>query len=345
MKKTIGQAPGKLILSGEYAVIFGYSGIAIPAPFRTTVSFEENPSSRTLTIENILKTTDDRPVRNILTHIERYTGPLRGTLRIESTIPIGRGMGSSTALVIALCRCLLTAPREACHPERSRGTDIKNTALSIEDTVNPGHSGLDFAVIWEGKPVKFTKADGPTPIDIDLPFLDNAVLIDTGKPEETTPEMVRWITERIGVPSPLRNNRPPHPNPLPWGEGIMALQTIAHCTERLLQGESAFTVFPHHHRAQVALGVVPTTVQDLIADIESTGGAAKVIGAGGRSSKGTKIPSDARSAEPREGAGMVLTLHSKPAEILAIAKKYGVSAEVLAKTTPPLHFPPLTTKA
>lgn len=35
-------APGKIILSGEYAVIFGYAGIAISSSAGITVAFEED---------------------------------------------------------------------------------------------------------------------------------------------------------------------------------------------------------------------------------------------------------------------------------------------------------------
>lgn len=47
-------------------------------------------------------------------------------------------------------------------------------------------------------------------------------------------------------------------------------------------GEALATVMREHHKAQVALGVVPAGVRDLIAAIEQAGGAAKVIGAGSR---------------------------------------------------------------
>ena len=49
-------------------------------------------------------------------------------------------------------------------------------------------------------------------------------------------------------------------------------------------------IIRNHHSAQCALGVVPAPVQALITHIEELGGAAKVIGAGGRNG----------------GAGMVL---------------------------------------
>jgi len=55
-----------------------------------------------------------------------------------------------------------------------------------------------------------------------------------------------------------------------------------------------------HHRAQVALGVVPESVQKLVEKIESSGGSAKIIGAGGRTG----------------GGGMLLVLHEDRKKIL-----------------------------
>ena len=37
-------APGKIILTGEYAVVFGYPGIAVPSPLSMTVTLEEDDS-------------------------------------------------------------------------------------------------------------------------------------------------------------------------------------------------------------------------------------------------------------------------------------------------------------
>ncbi|MDD5469880.1 MAG: hypothetical protein PHO92_03755, partial [Candidatus Peribacteraceae bacterium] len=60
-----------------------------------------------------------------------------------------------------------------------------------------------------------------------------------------------------------------------------------------------------HHRAQVAIGVVPKAVQTMFAEIEKVGGAAKVIGAGGKTG----------------GGGMVLAVHKNLDLITSIARK------------------------
>ena len=68
-----------------------------------------------------------------------------------------------------------------------------------------------------------------------------------------------------------------------------AIQSIGDCTERLLKGESLHAVMRDHHRAQTVLGIVPDSAQKIIAQIESEGGSAKVIGAGGRTGGGGMV--------------------------------------------------------
>jgi len=262
-------APGKIILSGEYAVVFGYPGIAVPAPIGMRVAFEPSQQGK------MLLDWKDAPQKwlEYLGAIAERCGELgaqKGKLSVVNQLPLGKGMGSSTALVIAVTRALL-------------GQDCRAQALAVEDAVNPGNSGLDFAVIWEGKPVLFRKNTEPQPMNLPANLLENAMLIDTGTPNEATPELIAWVKER-------EQELLPH------------LKTIGECTERLAIGENLQNVLRKHHRAQVALGVVPEAVQELIAEIERAGGAGKVLGAGARTG----------------GGGIVLALGKKE-ELISIA--------------------------
>jgi len=255
-----GSAPGKIILTGEYAVVFGFPGIAVPSPLKMVVTFEEDRSHNEIAIHwEGVKGDEawDEYLKEILSIIQQFKGKLfQGKLTITNELPLGKGMGSSTSLVIAVSRCLL-------------GEDARTEALAIEDRVNPGHSGIDFNVIWEGKPLLFKKGKEPQGIDLPEDILKNAILIDTGKPNETTTQLVEFVSRSRGSDT-----------------SDAAIETIGKCTERLLAGEPLEKILPDHHRAQVALGVVPEEVQILIEEIESSGGAAKVLGAGARTGGG-----------------------------------------------------------
>ncbi|MCA9362553.1 hypothetical protein KC906_04210, partial [Candidatus Kaiserbacteria bacterium] len=169
--KTI-SAPGKIILSGEYAVLYGYSGIAVPAPLSVSVSFTPGDEDD---IVCDWEANDEwtEYVQDIINHCVALGNIEPGALHIENQIPLGKGMGSSTAFVIAIAKCLL-------------GDDCKEQAMVIEDAVNPGHSGLDFAVIWNNTPVVFRRGEDPKQIDLPADLLRGALLIDTGTPDQQT---------------------------------------------------------------------------------------------------------------------------------------------------------------
>jgi len=280
-------APSKIILTGEYAVVFGFPGIAIPSPLKMEVTFEEDR-----TIQGVETTWEgirgdenwNNYLQDIINYIQKFRGGLlQGKLTIKNQLSLGKGMGSSTSLVIAVSKCLL-------------GSDCRTEALAIEDKVNPGHSGIDFNVIWEERPLLFEKGKEPQPIDLPENILESSVLIDTGKPNETTAELVASVREREN-------------------EVIDALQQIGNCTERLLAGEPLGQILPDHHHAQVALGVIPEQVQKLIANIENAGGSAKVLGAGARSG----------------GGGMVLAIHENPGKIEEIALSHKLQSLPLSE--------------
>lgn len=264
MSTRSASASGKIILSGEYAVLFGKQGIAIPSEWKINATSEESQKNDGITIfwagvgADALWT---EYAKKVAQSIIDKTKDISGTITIENELPLGKGMGSSTALIIALCRCLA-------------GPDSAKIALEVENEMNPGHSGIDFTVIWEEKPILFSKGNVPEIITLPHNLLAGNRLIDTGKPGEATPELVAWVRSR------QKNGEP---------EVLQAIEIIGHCTERILVGEPIRDVMHDHHRAQIALGVVPESVQMLIAEIEVNGGAAKVIGAGSRSGGGGMV--------------------------------------------------------
>jgi mevalonate kinase len=155
------------------------------------------------------------------------------------------------------------------------GNECKYDALEIENIINKNHSGVDFAAIWEERPIVITNGRYEF---VDLPNqLRHCFLVDTGIPSEPTSIILQGIKERYLHEKVLQDS----------------LEAIGNCTERLLSGENPLTVFPDHNRSQVRLGVVPPSVRSLIERIERSGGAAKATRSGGNSG----------------GVGMVVAVH------------------------------------
>jgi mevalonate kinase len=247
---------------------FGRRALAVPVDMHITAKWDMSDSTLGgLRIvwagrreENVWLTT----ARKIIELIEARAGPLSGKLTIQNTLPLGKGMGSSTAIVVALARCFL-------------GGNCKDDALAIEDIINPGHSGIDFAAIWEERPIVIQRNTYEL---TDLPKgLRRGFLVDTGLPIAPTSMIIRQLKERVPREKILMDS----------------VETIGKCTERLLSGEDPLTVFPDHHRGQVGLGVVPPRVRSLIEKIQQSGGAAKAARVGGATG----------------GVGMVFAVHPK----------------------------------
>ncbi len=274
-------APGKIILSGEYAVVFGHRALAVPSA--QTIHAQWAPD---LQSDFSLSWSHAEPIHSEwqtyvsrIAELANHGNKPHGALTIRNTIPLGKGMGSSTALVIAITRAIADAD------------EAESLSRHAEDIVNPGHSGIDFSVIWNNTSTLFRRGELPVSCSMNTQWLRRAMLIDTGMPNEPTKELVAWVKERAAtLETPLA--------------------TIGTCTERLLLKEDPVTVMRDHHRAQVQLGVVTKETEALIATIETSGGAAKVIGAGGRTG----------------GSGMVLAIGCTPDALTQIASRHGMKA-------------------
>lgn len=268
MPRKLARAYGKIILSGNISNSIGRRALAVPVDMHITAEWDKNDNTQEgLCIvwpgqreDGVWLTT----TRKIIKLIDARVGRLSGKLTIHNTLPLGKGMGSSTAIIVALARCFL-------------GENCKDGALAIEDIINKGHSGIDFAAIWEERPIVITRGRYEF---IDLPKrLQHGFLVDTGPPVEPTSIILQRLKKRSTREKNLMDS----------------LEIIGNCTERLLSGEDPLTVFPDHHRGQVNLGVVPPRVRSLIEKIERSGGAAKATRSGGGIG----------------GVGMVFAVHPK----------------------------------
>ncbi len=178
-------APGKAILFGEHAVVYGVPAIAIPlssirarayckdTAHPLTVIAEDLPRPAvTIGAENFDRS-DPLALTAALTMEHLNAWNLAGEIRIRSDIPIASGLGSGAAVSAALGRAIA----------RMHNSDIPDCELSkivfeVEKLHHGTPSGIDNTVVVHEKPVYFVKDEAIEFIRIVEPL--HIILADTG---------------------------------------------------------------------------------------------------------------------------------------------------------------------
>ena len=155
--KSIASAPGKIILFGEHFVVHGTKAIlaAIDKRVTVTTTFTENKTikvnSQLGTIEVLISSSHEevksefRPfvyLANKIINSEQNASGLEIT--IDSDIPIGVGLGSSSACCVAAVASICGLFKELSSEE------ILGMSIEAEKTIFPDTSGADCAVCTYG---------------------------------------------------------------------------------------------------------------------------------------------------------------------------------------------------
>ncbi len=186
---TTASAPGKIILFGEHAVVYGQPALAVPVTqVHATATVEPASEGVWIDARNVnrcYRLEDADPSDPLVLaihltfehlHLHIPHSPFRITL--DSTIPIASGLGSGAAVCTALVRALanyLNAPMTS--PE------VSSIVFETEKLLHGTPSGIDNTVIAYGQPVYFVKGRSPIPFSVTYPF--QLLIADTGLPSPT----------------------------------------------------------------------------------------------------------------------------------------------------------------
>jgi mevalonate kinase len=186
---TKASAPGKIILFGEHAVVYGRPALAVPVMQVYADAHVSDSSERGIWIEspavklraelNTLPST--HPIAaaiNNLFFLLRISPFPNLNIKISSTIPVASGLGSGAAVTIALTRALSAHLRRAMKDE-----DVNAFTYDIERLHHGTPSGIDNTVITYAKPVYFVKGQPIETFKVGQPF--TFVIADTGIPAPT----------------------------------------------------------------------------------------------------------------------------------------------------------------
>lgn len=192
MAIVFAKAPGKIILFGEHAVVYGQPAIAIPVnKVSATARVIPNPEALTggvrvqapdiMLDSDLANLAEDHPIA-IAARLSIKAAAVKQVpgiiLQISSTIPMSAGMGSSAAISIAIIRALsdfFGAPLSA--------DQVSSIAYEVEKFQHGTPSGIDNNVIAHQKPVYFIRDKPIEHLDIEQPTY--WVIADSGEKTPT----------------------------------------------------------------------------------------------------------------------------------------------------------------
>lgn len=200
-------APGKVILFGEHAVVYGQPALAVPVTqVHADIEIEASPEP------GIWIDAPDVHLRASLEALEPshpIAATVRNTLsalgadqpsgieiRIRSTIPVASGLGSGAAVSVALIRAL------AGYLDRPLTDEVvSDIAFETEKMHHGTPSGIDNSVVTYARPVYFVKGQDIQTFHVGRPF--TLVIGDTGISASTKESVgdvrVLWETDRSHV--------------------------------------------------------------------------------------------------------------------------------------------------
>ena len=246
-----GTGLGKLILLGEHAVVHGHPAIAAAISLKTRVELHPQ-AGPTQVVSSPFR--DDRLEKALAVAL-----PTEGlAVHIKSDLPVGRGLGSSAALAIALIRARASLEGRTLDFEA-----LHRAGFAIERVFHGNPSGLDHAVSAMGGVVLYRRDTAPQALAM-KPL--QVVVLDSGAPGNTADIVASVARQRPAV------------DPLLERLGAIA-EDRATC---LNDTEGLADAMNEAHQLLRQLGVSTPDLNALVALARSHGATgAKLSGAGG----------------------------------------------------------------
>jgi len=282
-------APGKIYLAGEHAVVYGYPGILAAVDLRLAVLAEKSQrlvfEGEELRIEEVIsdaeraeelwregkeksdfselfswmKTRFRRVVLGMVLKELGISEPV--SLKLAGTRLWGVGLGSSAALALSVCLAVAELFGKKLRKER-----LNEIAFKIERLAHGSPSGGDNTAICWGGFLRFQKGVFER---IELDFRPELLLVNTGKPERTTGELVQAVRQ---LPEDFRNPR---------------LERIGKITDGIIQRlrehdmEGVAELMRENQKILAEFGLSTPKIDRVCRLAEEAGGAGKLSGAGG----------------------------------------------------------------
>ena len=187
---SIAKAPGKIILFGEHFVVYQNRAILGAIDKYATVTTEKTNTDNILISSSLGQSSiqKDEDVSNVEKKfrpffyiakqvIEKNNFEKGITIKIESDIPIGAGLGSSSACCVAAAASILNLFNITDEKE------VLELAINAEKTIFPNTSGADCTVSVSGGIIEYQKEKGFSKIETENEF--NFIIIDSEQVHST----------------------------------------------------------------------------------------------------------------------------------------------------------------
>jgi mevalonate kinase len=288
--------PGKIFLMGEHAVVYGYPALLSAINLRLTVRITPK-TDRGITIYS-----QESP-QYILYAIEKVqeyfhiTSMPDFSIHVTSEIPSGFHIGSSAAVAVATVAAVSYFCKKVWNP-----AVFNKIAYDVEKKQHGNPSGADNTAVtvggllWYRKEFEFLKSIWQLPYHIHE-RVNHFFLINTGKPKESTREMVEMVGKRV------KENEEKMRKIFSTNEKQVRRIAVA-----LKEGnqEELIDAIRLGERTLEDMGAVSRKVVPIIREIERTEGAAKMLGGGG----------------VKDGVGFLLCYHTDKKRITNVCRKY-----------------------
>jgi len=182
---SVASAPGKAILIGEHAVVYGRPAIAIPllgirararistTDYPLTLIAEDLPRPPLVFSRGAMDIAD--PLALMVSLTAQYLGAddMNGRICLRSDIPVASGLGSGAAVSTALGRAIALL-----HGARIANSDLNALVFEVERLHHGTPSGIDNTVVVHEIPLFYSKDQAMDRIRIAKAL--RLVLADTG---------------------------------------------------------------------------------------------------------------------------------------------------------------------
>ena len=181
---TSSSAPGKIILFGEHAVVYGRPALAVPVTqVQATATVSENSrggvwiEAPNIALSSALsQLAPDHPLVAVINSVFStlsITRPPACTVYLQSTIPVASGLGSGADVSVAIIRAL-----SAFLGQPLSDPQVNGLAFQAEKLYHGTPSGIDNTVVTYARPVYFVKGQPIKTFRVGASF--TLVIGDTG---------------------------------------------------------------------------------------------------------------------------------------------------------------------